>query len=54
MRQWWLLSVLLLFSAALSGCELVGDIFKAGVWVGALLVIGVIAVGIWLVSKATK
>ena len=55
MRQSWLLSVGLLFSAvALTGCELVGDIFKAGVWVGALLVIGVIAIVIWLVSKSNK
>jgi hypothetical protein len=40
------------FSAvALTGCELIGDIFKAGVWAGALLVLGVIGIVIWLVSK---
>lgn len=44
-----LLSVLFLVS--LSGCELAGDIFQAGVWVGALLVIGIIALIIWMVSK---
>lgn len=43
----------MLFSAvALSGCEIVGDIFKAGVWVGVLVVVGVIGIIIWLVSKA--
>ena len=36
----------------LSGCEIVGDIFKAGVWVGVLLVIAVIGGIIWMVSKA--
>jgi hypothetical protein len=36
---------------ALSGCELVGDIFKAGVWVGVLIVVGIIALIIFLVSK---
>jgi hypothetical protein len=36
----------------LSGCELAGDIFKAGVWVGVLLVLGVIGGVIWLVSRA--
>lgn len=36
----------------LSGCELVGDIFKAGVWVGVLLVLAVIGGIIWMVSKA--
>ncbi len=51
MKPSWL--VLVIFSAvALNGCEVVGDIFKAGVWVGVLLVVGVIGLIIWLVSKA--
>jgi hypothetical protein len=33
-------------------CELVGDIFQAGVWVGAILVIGIIGIIVWMVSKA--
>ena len=41
-------------SVALSGCELVAAIFKAGVWVGVLLVLGVIGLVIWLVSKAKR
>ena len=36
----------------LSGCELAGDIFKAGVWVGVLLVLGVIGGVIWMVSRS--
>jgi len=39
---------------ALTSCELIGDIFKAGVWVGALLVIGIIGLIVWAVSKAGK
>jgi hypothetical protein len=39
-------------ATALAGCELAGDIFKAGVWVGVLLVIGVVGLIIWLISKA--
>ena len=27
-----------------TGCELVGGIFKAGMWVGVLMVVGIIAV----------
>lgn len=51
MKSSWL--AFMLFSAvALSGCEIVGDIFKAGVWVGVLVVVGVIGIIIWLVSKA--
>lgn len=53
MKQSWLLSVILVFSAvALTGCELVGDIFEAGVWVGAILVIAIIGVIVWVVAKA--
>ena len=55
MRHSPILSITLVISiVSLAGCEIAGDIFKAGVWVGALMVIGVIAIGIWLVSKATK
>lgn len=35
----------------LSGCELVGDIFKAGAYTGIILVIVIIALIIWLLSK---
>ena len=55
MKQSWWLSVGLLFSSvALSGCELVAAIFKAGVWVGVLLVFGVLGLVIWLVSRAKR
>jgi len=36
----------------LSGCEIAGDIFQAGVWVGVILVIAVIAGVVWMISKA--
>jgi|RhiMetdeSRZDD1v2_1073273.scaffolds.fasta_scaffold492957_1 hypothetical protein len=55
MGQFPVLPIILLVSTlALAGCELVGDIFKAGVWVGAMLVIGIIALVIWMVSKAAS
>jgi hypothetical protein len=43
---------LLLFAMVfLSGCELVGDIFKAGVWVGVLIVVAIIALVVFLIGK---
>jgi hypothetical protein len=45
-----LLIVLLAVSAA--GCELIGGIFKAGVWVGAIGVVLVAVLAVWLVAKA--
>jgi hypothetical protein len=35
----------------LSSCELVGDIFKAGAYTGIIIVVIVVALIIWLVSK---
>jgi hypothetical protein len=36
----------------LAGCDLIVDIFQAGVWVGVILVILVIGVIVWMVSKS--
>jgi TRAP-type C4-dicarboxylate transport system permease large subunit len=46
------LFVLLLLSVALTGCEVIGDIFKAGIWTGVLMVILVIGVIVWLVTRS--
>jgi len=35
--------VVLLSTLALSGCEAIGDIFQAGVWVGVIIVVLVLA-----------
>jgi hypothetical protein len=43
---------LLLIALSLSSCELVGDIFEAGVWVGVIAVVGVIALVFFLISRA--
>ncbi|MEP6592800.1 MAG: phosphatidate cytidylyltransferase [Acidobacteriota bacterium] len=47
------LMLLLLVSAVLlSGCALVGGIFKAGLWVGVIAVVIVVAVVMLIVGKA--
>ena len=46
-----LCALLLIAPLALTGCTIVEGIFKAGVWVGVLLVVGVIVLLVWLVSK---
>ena len=48
----YLFVLLLLSTLALTGCEAIGDIFKAGVWTGVLLVILVIGVIVWLVTRS--
>ena len=41
-------------TAALGGCELIGDVFQAGVWVGVIIVIALIALVVWGIGKARK
>ena len=38
----------------LAGCEVIGGIFKAGVWVGILLVLVVLAGVFWIVGKLRR
>lgn len=38
----------------LSSCEVIGGIFKAGVWVGVLIVVGIIGLIVYLISKSGK
>jgi len=38
----------------LTGCELAGDIFKVGMGVGIFIVIAVVVLIIWLISKFRK
>ena len=42
MRTPWI-AVLILLSLASAGCEIVGDIFQAGFWVGTIVVLIVLA-----------
>ncbi|HVK39629.1 MAG TPA: hypothetical protein VNA88_13920 [Candidatus Kapabacteria bacterium] len=35
----------------LSGCEMIGDILQAGIWMGIILVVIVIAIIYWLYRK---
>lgn len=44
--------VIFFVAISLSSCELAGGIFKGGMWTGVILVVGIIAVVIWALSKA--
>ncbi len=45
-----LLSALFIITL-LSGCEIIGDIFKAGAYTGIFLVLVLVALLIWILSK---
>jgi hypothetical protein len=46
-----LLALMMIF---LNSCAVVGGIFKAGVWVGVLIVVFIIGIIIWLVTRGGK
>ncbi len=48
---WLQLVVLVLVSMTFAGCELAGDIFEAGAWMGAIAVILVIGIVAFIAMK---
>jgi hypothetical protein len=48
------LFLLLFLAVTASGCEIIGGIFKAGIWVGAIVVILLVVLVMWIVGKARK
>lgn len=50
MRFLWLI-LLSVTTIPLAGCELVGDIFQAGMWVGALFIVLIIAIVALIAAK---
>lgn len=51
MKRYIPLSLIALVCTVLSSCELIEGIFKAGVWTGVIVVVIIIALLIWLISK---
>jgi hypothetical protein len=44
-------SLLLILATQVAGCELAAGIFKAGVWVGIIMVVLIVGVVAWLVTR---
>jgi cytosine/uracil/thiamine/allantoin permease len=51
MRKYIPLAFVAFLATTLSSCELVEGIFKAGIWSGVIIVVIVLALIIWLISK---
>ncbi|WP_170234189.1 hypothetical protein [Segetibacter aerophilus] len=55
MRKSLLLFTVLAFAVSLlSSCEAIGGIFKAGMWVGVIVVVLIVALVLWLIGKVRK
>lgn len=48
------LLTLMVLMVSLSSCEVVGGIFKAGMWTGFLIIVVVVGLIIWLISRGRK
>lgn len=42
---------LLMALSMLASCEVIGDIFEAGIWVGVIVVVVIILLIVWLVGR---
>ncbi len=46
--------ILVVITMALSSCSVIGGIFKAGIWVGVLAIVGIIALILYFVGRGKK
>ncbi|AZA60670.1 phosphatidate cytidylyltransferase [Chryseobacterium indoltheticum] len=51
MKKWTSYSMAIFSLMLLTSCEAVETIFKAGMWWGIILVVGVVALLLWLFSR---
>jgi predicted cation transporter len=45
---------LVFMTAFFTSCEAIGDVFKAGIWMGIIIVVLVVGLIFWLINKAKK
>lgn len=45
---------LIVLAGSMESCRIIGDIFKAGVWVGVLIVVGIIALILYFIGRSSK
>lgn len=48
------IAALALLALPLAGCEVIGDIFQAGMWTGVIAVFAVIALIVYVISRLFK
>ena len=49
-----LVTILIALLATFTGCEIIGGIFEAGFWVGIIVVVLLIAIVVWIVSRMKR
>ena len=51
MNKYSLAFLIAFITVAFSSCQAIGDIFKAGVWSGIIIVVIIVAIIIWIFSR---
>jgi heme/copper-type cytochrome/quinol oxidase subunit 4 len=49
--QAFLSLVFILLMVTMTGCEAIGDIFKAGMWTAVIIIVIVVLVILWIIRK---
>ncbi|HEV2830998.1 MAG TPA: phosphatidate cytidylyltransferase [Hanamia sp.] len=49
-----MLALLIFMSVTFTSCEAIAGIFKAGMWVGILIVVIIVGIILWIIGKARK
>ncbi|WP_169337682.1 hypothetical protein [Segetibacter koreensis] len=49
-----LATIFLAGSTLLTSCQAIADIFKAGMWVGVIVVVLIVALVLWLIGKMRR
>lgn len=52
--NWPILIIVITLFTTLESCSAIAGIFKAGLWVGIVIVVIVVALILWLIGKAKK
>lgn len=54
MKSLQVFALIILTATMLTSCEVIGDIFQAGMWVGVIIVVAIIALVLWLLRKIRR
>ena len=52
--NWPVIITIFTFFITLESCQAIAGVFKAGMWVGIIVVVIIVALVLWLIGKARK
>jgi hypothetical protein len=52
--RYFLYAIMLTLPFMMTSCQAIGDIFKAGMWVGVVGVVLLVVLIVWIIGKAGK